>query len=775
MLTKPFSFALTLLLLATFNLNIKFSHAAVLVQGGKSAYSIVIPADAIPAEKTAAEQLQKYVLQMTKATLPIKVEKEVSADTPQVLVGNSTRARSLVKNIDWNNMGQDSIVMHTVGQHLILAGDRPRGALYAVFQFLEEAGCRFWWPGAYSIPAKSSLEIVPRQTNYTPPFAYRQQNSSATYSDAEYATMMRLNGNRQPQGEGWGGHYEILGWVHTFSKLLPVEKYFKEHPEWYSDPKNGYKPATKASSMPAPQTTDLCLGNPQVQEAITREALAWIEKNPNAGYISISQNDNIAGYCRDEFSEKLIKEEGSPAAPLLTFVNAVAKKIEEKYPDFLVETLAYLYSEDPPKTIVPARNVLVRLAPINADFSQPLNSEKNSAARDNLLKWEKISNQLFVWNYVTNFNNMLAPHPNLGTLGEDLRFFAAHKVTGIFQQGNSQTNDVGDFVPLRTYLISKLLWDPNLDQNQLQQEFMAGYYGAAAPYLNQYLQLIDNSFPRGQRKLSTFNSDLSFLTLDVMNQATELFDQAGEAVKTDAVLKQRVETERLTLDLMWMLGSRSYKAFAALQGKPYLGAENVGQTLDNWKKAMAERDVRYYGEELPIEGLYPRLEAATVVPVVLPAFAQGQPAGHVIDFQPQEFDLSPAYGKVVPDADASGGKAARISGNTNAWALKMRLKGVIGNEVLGDVKWKVVAIARIEKTPGAPDSGGGIQAGIYDVPNKVSAGALQLPLTRVRDEKYLQIELATTRLSDGMYFWVAPVDNPNVAAIYVDRIIMMRQ
>jgi len=746
-----------------------------LAQNGHSDYVIVLPNDAIPAEKTAAQQLQKYFLQMTKAELPIKTETEVVQNTPQILVGNSARAKVLLPDIDWNNLGKDGILIQTVGKNLVLAGNRPRGSLYAVLEFLENSGCRFWWPGAYEIPHKSTFAIEPQKIHYIPPFAYRQNSADETYNNEEFATMLRENGNRQPQTEAWGGHYEILGWVHTFNKLLPLQKYFSQHPEWYSDPANGYKPATASSKMPSAQKTDLCLGNPQVLDAVTDQALAWIKQNPKAGYISISQNDNADSYCRDPYAVDLIKKEGSPSAPLLEFVNKVAERIHKLYPDFMVETLAYYYSEKPPKTIRPGKNVLIRLAPISADYGHPINSDINAKARDNLLAWAKIAPELFIWNYTTDFQNMLMPHPNMRDLGGDLRFFAAHHVTGVFEQGNSSTNNVGDFEPLRAYLIGKLMWNPALDQNQIIDEFLRGYYGDAAPFFKQYLQLIDNAFPRDTQKLSTFNNDFSFLTLDVMNQATRLFDQAAAAVKDQKVLSERVAKERFSLDLAWLMRYRYLKSMADQSKDEFLGPQNPELALADWK-AKAERwGVTAYGEHRPIETLLQQLKGGIAPPQPLPPFAQGRNPKDVIDIQPAQLEFSAPYSSLVTDAAASGESAVKVQGDHNGWSVKAMLGKITGSQVLGNSSWKVVALVRAEMKPEAKVSGDGIWCGIYDVTNSKSIHETRVPLSQLADGKYHVVDVGHVPLNSGMYVWAGPVGNPDVAAIYVDRIILMRE
>ena len=73
---------------------------------------------------------------------------------------------------------------------------------------------------------------------------------------------------------------------------------------------NGNLPGTKASRMPAAHTTQLCTTNLEVVEAMTKAALEKIAANPEAGFISISQNDNT-NYCRCPRCQKMAEEEKS--------------------------------------------------------------------------------------------------------------------------------------------------------------------------------------------------------------------------------------------------------------------------------------------------------------------------------------------------------------------------------------------------------------------------------------------------------------------------------
>jgi len=743
-----------------------------LAQNDKTSYVIALANDALPAEKTAAEQFQKYFQQVTGASISIKPENEVTTGVPQVLIGAGTRVKVLLPDQDWKSLGSDGIVIKTVGNNLILAGGRPRGTLYAVYQFLEDtAGCRWWTPTENTIPHKSTFTIPPQNVVYVPPFSYREHFTTEVRKDPVFATIMRENGHFQTQTAEWGGHYNILGFVHTFSQLLPPEKYFSQHPEWYSDPSNGNKPCTAASKMPAAQVTQLNLSDPQVLDELTKQALIWIKENPQAGYISISENDNH-NYCQDAASVKLAEEEGSQAGPMLKFVNQVAERIHQQYPDFKVETLAYHGTQKPPKAIRPAKNVVIRLAPLGADFGHLLNSDWNAQTRANLLEWAKIAPDLFMWNYVTNFRNTVFPHPNWKGIGPDLRFFADNHVQGVFEQGDSYTNGVGDFVQLRTWLIAHLMWNPQLDQQKLTTEFLQGYYGAAAPYLQQYLTLIEQSFLSQKMKLSAYNSDFSFLSADVINQAMGLFDKAADAVKSDKMLSDRVHRERLALDIAMLTRYDILQRDARKAGTKFSRPKDPKAAMVQYIQAAQSFGIRNWNEHNSFASQIPRLENMFGA-AALPTFAQGFPPGDVIDIQTSNQDLWPGTPTAIEeDPAASDGKTARILGMTSDWAIQVKLNMYLN---ASPENWHVYAMVRVDTQDNAPLTGDGLSAGIRDVANRKSVVGIKAPLKDVAGATYQRIDLGAHQLNSDMYIWFAPPKRPEVTKVYVDRIILIRE
>lgn len=127
------------------------------------------------------------------------------------------------------------VVVRSAGQDLILAGGSPRGTLYAVYTFLEEVvGCRFWTGTASRMPWRPSLEVGTIAIRFKPPLEYREPFWYVAF-DPVWAARNKANGTRAGGDALRGGRQIYEGFVHTFYSLIPPEKYFAEHPEWFSE------------------------------------------------------------------------------------------------------------------------------------------------------------------------------------------------------------------------------------------------------------------------------------------------------------------------------------------------------------------------------------------------------------------------------------------------------------------------------------------------------------------------------------------------------------
>ena len=732
-----------------------------LTKDGRSSYVIVLSNQATAPEQTAARELQDHLQQVTGAKLPIRREGDVDKNAAQIVVGVSDRIKRLLPDARLADLGPDGIFIKTVGDKLVLAGSPPRGTLYAVYTFLEDVvGCRWWTSTESTIPKRPTLEIPELDKVYAPPLISRE----TFYRDAfncPFAVRLKLNGHFMRIPGEYGGHITINGWCHTFFHVLPPSEYFADHPEWYSE----------IEGKRSAEHTQLCLTNHAMRQEFVRVALERLRAEDDPRIISVSQND-WGGRCQCAECKALEDHTESPAGPLIDFVNAVAEEIEKEFPQVLVETLAYQYTRVAPKQIKPRHNVLIRLCSIECSFSQPLGSgPQNEKFRQDMEQWSAVAPQLYVWNYVTNFANFLLPHPNMPALGEDIRFFVKHKTLGLFEQGDAYST-TGDFIRLRTWVLAHLLWDPSLDQEALVREFVEGYYGPAAPHLLAYLDLLHEAVEKSGARLGCFTRDTSsWLALEVLNEATRLFDRAAEAVADDPGLTERIRRERLPLDHVWLNRYRPLRREAKRLGVEFRGPEDPAVACREWIDASKRFGNRFYGEQRPFDQYAENLARRFRPPAATPDLCKNLPKEDWIDIQDNHFRLHGlgTWASYVDDENASDKAAARMPGGHSQWAVQYPLPDDFSDEG----PWRVHVFVRCDAQP---EKGRAMQIGLYDNSTRKIIAGRDVAIEESAAKQYRPFDLGVHELRRSMYFWVAPRSNPDeVQAVYVDRILLVRQ
>ncbi|NLS93303.1 MAG: DUF4838 domain-containing protein [Planctomycetaceae bacterium] len=760
-----------------------------LSRDGKSDYRIVLPEQPTPVQRTAAGELQAHLAAITGVTLPIVAESEAAQAGARIVVGDGRLTRELLPSVDPAKLVPDAVVIKTVGQDLVLTGHPRRGTLYAVYTFLEDTlGIRWWTQTEAYIPNRPTLTVAPLDVQYAPKLIDRAtrylQLSDGCFTDhslvAEeeqramgiFSARLRLNGHDHYSiPEEYGGPNGLIGWVHTFYQingLLPPAKYFDEHPDWYS----------LIGGQRKKEHSQLCLTNEEMRREMVRVVKERIRDNPGATMISISQND-WHDYCECDKCRAIDEHEGTHAGTLIHFINAVAEEVEKEYPDILIETLAYQYTRTPPKYVRPRHNVVIRLCSIECSFVETLaegTNELNVEFRQDLEAWDRISKQLYIWDYVTNFSDYLAPHPNFHVLAPNLRHFVDRGAIGVFEQGDSGCR-VGDFVRLRAWYLAHLLWNPDADEKQLLDEFMDGYYGAAAPHLVEYLELISQAGRRAAIPVRCFTRDTrGWLTLADMNRAQELFASAAAAVSGDPVLAERVRRERLPLDHVWLRRYDSLQREAKRTGVEFLGPEDPEAALAEFRRLLKKNDAGEYrqGRRFPADyGDDFTFRQEPVPPGDTPEECRGLPRESWIDLQEADYipRTEPDLYKVVRDEAASNGLSRRMPNTHHVWACHSYPLADYG--LTDGSRWRVYLRLRCDART---DEGNAMTVGIYDDAARKSVVSRPVSVKDVRGTQYRVIGLGPHSLAGQMYVWAAPVvRSPEEAeAVYVDRVFLVR-
>ncbi len=728
------------------------TQAITLATSGKTNYVIVTPAKPVITEVTAAKELQEHLLAITGANFPIKSEASVGKSKKLILVGQTNITKKLLPKTDWKSFGSDGTLIVTKGDTIILSGGRARGGMYAVFTFLEDVlGCHWWSHNESFIPRKPNLKIDKLNMKYVPKILCREAHYFEPNNYGQYSARNKLTGHFNNVPIEYGGHYTILGFCHTFFQLIPPEKYFAQHPEWFSMI-NGKRKAEGAQ---------LCLANEEMRKELVKNALELIKTNPAAGIISIAQNDWL-GQCQCPECKAVEDAEGSPSGPVIKFVNKVAEDIEKQYPDFLVETLAYQYTRKAPKNIKPRDNVLIRLCSIECDYGLTMNDPdpKSKAFKQDLDEWAAISKNMYIWTYIARFGNYLYPNPSLPVYEPNIRLFEKNKVVGVFMQGDAY-NEGACFVRLRSWVIAHLLWNPALDQATLVKEFMDGYYGPASPYLTSYLKLIEEAYAKKESK--------SWMTPKYIVEGRKLFDQAAKAVADNPELLNRVTRERIPLDYLLIMNYDIVKSWAAENNTEFYGPGDLPSTIADFEAAVTKHNVGYISEG---GALAPRLNSWKLQfgKVAIPPVELGDLTGKkTVDMQESKITLyaEGTWVNMKEDPEASNNMACVMNGTGTNWAVQIPVDG----QSVG--KWHCYASVKIDAIQ---KSGDAFMVGIYDTDAAIGVVEKTISIEEMNGGKYKLIDLGVHTLNLNHYFWFSPADNPKgVKTISVDRVLLVAE
>jgi len=324
-----------------------------------------------------------------------------------------------------------------------------------------------------------------------------------------------------------------------------------------------------------------CLTNPEVFEIVANRVDSIFKANPGMTLISVSQNDGNNTNCRCPKCKAIDDYEEAPSGSVIRFINKLARR----FPDKQFSTLAYLYTMQPPKHVKPLPNVLVMLCDIDCNREVSLTENKSGQEFMKALKgWAAITDHLYVWDYGINFDNYLSPFPNFHILRDNIKLFKKYHTTMHFSQIAS--NRGGNFAELRTYLVSKLMWNCDEDVDSLIHHFLNGYYGAAGPYLYRYIRMMEGALLGSGDRLWIYDSPVSFknsiLRPALLRRYNEFFDEAEKAVADSPKLLDRVRIQRLTLQ---------YSTLELMRAQETKNIEDVKALLNVFEARVAKYKV----------------------------------------------------------------------------------------------------------------------------------------------------------------------------------------
>jgi hypothetical protein len=552
----------TLLLLSAYTR----AAAIFLFADGKTDYSIVLPSDASLSEKTAADELRHYIRQISGARMPVTVG---HASTHCIYVGWNEKC-----GMPRPENGDEGYTYRTVGGDLHIFGGSDRGTMYGVFAFLEqELGVRWYTSKFTKVPTMERCELPELDHSERPALRYRLDFCYEPLRDYSWTAHNRLNTMHQTRSTKYGTFSAYWG-IHTFHTLIPPENYFADHPEYFSL----YKGQRSDKAQ-------LCLSNEDMRSELVRNLEEAIRNNPGYWCYDVSQNDNNKN-CECAKCQELVTTYGGQSGALLWFVNKVAREIRQSFPDVFIGTFAYQSTRRAPIGLTPEDNVVIRLCDIECCIAHPVGADpsvcpQNVSFADDLRNWQRLTPNVYIWNYSTCFYRYLLPFPCFRALAANYQFFsqsdgsadvvgdgqtrkpaptaADSNVIGVMEEG-AHDAPWSEFSELKQWMIAKLLWNPWQDTDSLAAIFIDDYYGTAAPFVRQYYDLCQ-SRADDHHFTTSVDGDSPLYDDPFTDEALRLTEQAMATASDDA--QTLLRTKRLAAQVYFLKLRRDYKAATA--------------------------------------------------------------------------------------------------------------------------------------------------------------------------------------------------------------------
>ena len=734
----------------------KSPRTLVLADNGKAHYHIHVARNADVITLGAAATLADYLKRISGAGFVFFSDDDNPQAGPLLVVGrDNLLTKRLCSDIPYDMLGKDGFVIRTVGPHLVIAGATPRGTMYGVNWFLDhKLGVKWLSPSYTYVPAERKLQVARLDELQVPHFSYREVLSDEG-QDKPYRAHNLLNGESHgpsfssspPEIDSWDHSWGAKGGEANFWDLMPRDKYAQAHPEWYAG-------------------AQVAMMNPEVRRIMAEAIVNRLKQLPDYRKVWFDLHDMDWGWDMDPASKAFAdKHGGEPSAPRLDMVIDVANRVRQVLPGARLAFNAYHWSFTPPKGMTVPDYVLVFPMTIQVDYSSPLNKGRNTKLGQDIAGWNAIAKHILVWDHITNFSGFLQPTPNIYPIGSSLQWLATlPNVHGYFAEGSWNT-PAAEFASLRAWMIARLLWNPKQDVRALVAEYCRYYFGAASPFVLQYIDLMHAAIAKSGDMLSEKTQvDVAMLNLNFVRTADRLFEQAEAAVANNPVMLEHVKEARMPVDYVILVRRKEYADEAARRDLNW--QLDTAKRLARFNQSIRTAKVSSYRQGGNIKELEELLAVERHTPAA-PAMVSKLPRSDWADFQDLSFNRYESA-QIVQDKAASDGAAARMNGDSSSWAVQFKL-----DKLPKQRRWELYASIRVDAAANH-DKDVGVKVGSYPPMGLFN----QQLIGDLNDGQYHLIKVPggpfhyDTDQGKGIY--VQAPGAKYVKYVYVDRLIAVR-
>ena len=535
----------------------RHAHAASfdLVRDGVAACSVRLEATG-PVAEFARSELLRYVKLMSGADL-----------------ASGPAGRRVGLGLD-AALGWDAYRLAVRPEGLQATGGNERGLLYAVYQLLEDLGCRFLalGPDGENVPLHATLAVEAGERTFRPALRYRglivqQGLSERNLLMADWMAKNRMNYWVNPC---WVFPGRDDGLNHRFVEALEERGIlweFGHHTFAHWITRGEREEAVLGLKDGKRGSHSICISNLRAAQKVAEGISAFVAAWPQVDVVSLWANDSTDGWCECDGCKALYGElpgwRGGGtrlmSRPYFTFVNEVARLLESRPRRRPLCVLAYVNTIELPPGLELHPDLLVTVAPIGRNYARPLAELEYFGPVLNA--WtERLGergsdvtsgSRLMAYEYYGGIyaNNSL-PMPTVSELADDVAHYVKTGFGGITTQ--AEEGHWGTY-SLDYYALARMAYEGRRDPEPFIAEFCRDYYGPAAEPMAAYWTFQEDLI-RAQERVGPGGDFFHLLRrTDGAVGRLDLLVGDAEALTGAAPFRERVRFSRLSVEYVKLL------------------------------------------------------------------------------------------------------------------------------------------------------------------------------------------------------------------------------
>ena len=598
-------------------------------------FEVVVPPKSAPAARYAGKVLSATLGEILNCKVPV-----VSKGTGKIALHVGDTALAAAMKLDINALDRDGFYIKSLGKQILIAGkDDPRfnpertaqaaerATLFAVYDFLERfAGVRYYFPGEAGtvIPRKDEIRLpgidiaerpdMQYRTFYFNPWKPIMEGQSYVYANAPEnwrflaAFQLRTSTLAIPN-------------CHGLAYLALVERFGKEHPEYFSLNKNGSRWNGAVKVGLSQDKGHICWSNKAIREELLKDAEAVLTGKPASSrnivnsrgqsvwpsahqtpFFNLMPNDAMPPcYCKGCVSHFQTTDKQKTSDFMWNYFTSFARTLQERKIPGYVTCMAYANYKVIPTCEIPS-NIIVQLA-LTGPYDERLPVQKGNDAL--LRQWnKKLGTRPYLWLYPSKCRAAVGWIPN--TAPRAVGTYLKRQAGYTFGAFNESESDFWLFGFLNYYVAAKVMWNTDTDVDALLDEHFKVMYGAAAPVMKKVFDEFENIWlskicgnmletNEGPKGVTPSQSEIwnNIYNTAFINRINKEFDKAEKLVKNDAGALKRLKFIRSQFWGPVMTGVERYRKSCEINDESVMNELPAGETITidgklndrAWKKA----------------------------------------------------------------------------------------------------------------------------------------------------------------------------------------------